>query len=69
MRSVHRVAVTLRDRLGPRGLNVVQSNGAAAWQEVFHYRVHLVPRYGNDQLVAPWRLTKPSQEALADVPA
>jgi histidine triad (HIT) family protein len=67
MRSVHRVAVQLRDTLHPRGMNVTQSNGAAAWQEVFHYHVHLVPRYDNDGLKPPWRPTWPSQEELAEV--
>jgi len=67
MRSVHRVAAQLRERLRPRGLNITQSNGAAAWQEVFHYHVHLVPRYGGDGLAPPWRPTRPTPEALAEV--
>jgi len=67
MRSVHRVATQLRDTLHPQGMNVTQSNGAAAWQEVFHYHVHLVPRYSNDGLTPPWISTWPSQEELAEV--
>jgi histidine triad (HIT) family protein len=67
MRSVYRVAAQLRDTLQPLGLNVTQSNGAAAWQEVFHYHVHLVPRYGNDGLMPPWRSTWPPQEELAEI--
>jgi histidine triad (HIT) family protein len=65
MRSVQRVAATLRDTLQPHGLNVMQSNGAAAWQKVFHYHVHVVPRYDHDGLVAPWRSTRPSPDVLA----
>jgi HIT domain len=34
-------------------MNVTQSNGRAAWQEVFHYHIHVVPRYGEDGLVPP----------------
>jgi histidine triad (HIT) family protein len=64
MRSVHAVALLLRDRLGPAGLNVTQSNGRAAWQEVFHYHVHLVPRYGEDGLQPPWRPTHPPAAEL-----
>ena len=45
-------------------MNVTQSNGTAAWQEVFHYHVHLVPRYGDDDLVPPWRPTTPPQDVL-----
>lgn len=66
-RAVHRVASKLRDRLRPRGMNVTQSNGAAAWQDVFHYHVHLIPRYGDDGFRPPWRPTRPSQQMLADV--
>jgi hypothetical protein len=49
------------------GLNVTQANGRAAWQEVFHYHVHLIPRYGDDGFRPPWRSTSPSQEQLSDV--
>ena len=35
----------LREIPQPLALNVIQSNGSAAWQEVFHYHVHLVPRF------------------------
>ena len=57
MRAVHRVARLLRDALRPDGMNIVQSNGAAAWQEVAHFHIHVVPRYDGDELVAPWRST------------
>lgn len=67
MRSVHRVARLLRERLGLRGLNVTQSNGRAAWQEVFHYHVHLIPRYGDDGFQPPWRSTSPSDDELSGV--
>lgn len=67
MRSVHQVAAQLRRSLQPAGLNVTQSNGAAAWQEVFHYHVHLVPRYGNDGLRPPWRATNPTPEDLTAI--
>jgi histidine triad (HIT) family protein len=64
MRSVHRVAQLLHRRLDPLGINVAQSNGRAAWQEVLHYHVHLIPRYGDDELKPPWRPTAPTSEAL-----
>ncbi|HEY6739801.1 MAG TPA: HIT family protein [Actinopolymorphaceae bacterium] len=41
-------------RLGADGVNLFQSSGAAAWQEVFHLHVHVVPRYVGDPLVLPW---------------
>jgi histidine triad (HIT) family protein len=42
------------ERLGADGITVMQSNGAAAWQTVFHYHVHVIPRYEGDPLVLPW---------------
>jgi histidine triad (HIT) family protein len=41
--------------LGADGVTIMQSNGAAAWQTVFHYHVHVIPRYDGDPLVLPWR--------------
>jgi len=41
--------------LGADGVTIMQSNGAAAWQTVFHYHLHVIPRYEGDPLVLPWR--------------
>ena len=41
--------------LGAAGVTIMQSNGAAAWQTVFHYHVHVIPRYDDDPLVLPWK--------------
>ena len=41
--------------LGADGVTIMQSNGAAAWQTVFHYHVHVIPRYDGDPLVLPWK--------------
>jgi histidine triad (HIT) family protein len=40
--------------LQAEGVTIMQSNGAAAWQTVFHYHVHVIPRYLGDPLVLPW---------------
>ena len=42
------------ERLEADGVTLMQSNGAAAWQTVFHYHVHVIPRYDDDPLVLPW---------------
>jgi histidine triad (HIT) family protein len=65
-RTVQRVALALRDALKPDGINVVQSNGAAAGQEVFHYHVHLIPRWEGDRAVRLW---KPQSAEQADLQA
>jgi histidine triad (HIT) family protein len=43
MGTAHRVAAAIREALRPAGLRVVQLNGAAAGQTVFHYHLHLIP--------------------------
>jgi histidine triad (HIT) family protein len=43
-RASKRVAHALRDTLRPDGLSIVQSNGEAASQSIFHYHMHLIPR-------------------------
>jgi len=53
-RTVQRVALALHTALQPDGLNVIQNNGAAAGQTVFHYHVHLIPRWEGDQAVQLW---------------
>ncbi len=45
MVSAQAVARVLRSKLKPDGMNVFQNNGTAAGQEIFHYHLHLVPRW------------------------
>ena len=42
------IARALRDALGCQGLNIVQNNGRIAGQTVFHFHLHLIPRYEGD---------------------
>ncbi len=54
-RTVHRVALRLRERLSPDGLTLRQNNGAASGQKVDHVHVHLVPRWHGDGTIGwPW---------------
>ena len=52
--TAKRMAGRVVERLGADGVNVLQSNGAKAWQTVFHYHVHVIPRYDGDPLRLPW---------------
>ncbi|HEX6206999.1 MAG TPA: HIT family protein [Actinomycetota bacterium] len=52
-RSVRRLAAAVRDALRADGLNILQSNGRAALQTVFHYHVHVIPRYVGDGIHVP----------------
>jgi histidine triad (HIT) family protein len=56
------VAGMIRRALGPDGINLVHASGRAAWQTVFHFHLHLVPRYEGDGLVPPWSLGQPRAE-------
>jgi histidine triad (HIT) family protein len=52
--AAQRLAGRARERLGADGVNLINSCGAAAWQTVFHFHVHVVPRYADDPLQLPW---------------
>ena len=43
-----------KERLDADGVNLLNSCGAAAWQTVFHFHVHVIPRYESDPLRLPW---------------
>ena len=52
------IARRAKDRLGADGVNLLNCSGVAAWQTVFHFHVHVVPRYsgepGKDAIGLPW---------------
>ena len=54
MVAARRLAGRMKGSLHPDGFNVLNSCGAAAWQTVFHFHVHVVPRYEDDPLELPW---------------
>jgi len=52
--AAQRLAARAKERLGADGVNVINSCGAAAWQTVFHFHLHVIPRYESDPLRLPW---------------
>ncbi len=52
--AAQRLAIRVRERLGADGVNLINSCGSAAWQTVFHFHMHVVPRYVGDPLELPW---------------
>jgi histidine triad (HIT) family protein len=64
-----RVARAIRQAFAPHGLSVYQANGKAAGQTVFHYHVHLVPRYEGDGMALSWPVKNPSREKLEEYAA
>lgn len=50
-----KVANAIKAAFNPAGMNTVNNNGEAAGQTVFHYHLHLIPRYDEkDGLVVGW---------------
>jgi len=62
-----RVAGLARERLAADGVTMLQSSGRAAWQTVFHFHIHVIPRYAGDPLRLPWvpAAGEPAQIAAA----
>jgi histidine triad (HIT) family protein len=52
--TAQKVAKTMGERLGSDGVNLLNSCGRAAWQTVFHFHMHVIPRYADDPLHLPW---------------
>ena len=67
MQAAILIANAIRTALNPDGLNLFQSNEAAGFQTVFHFHLHLIPRWENDPLRLPWRPSEGDMEAIGDV--
>ncbi|MCR5420919.1 MAG: HIT family protein [Lachnospiraceae bacterium] len=62
-----KLAVHMSDKLGCDGFNIVQNNGEAAGQTVFHFHMHLIPRYKNDAAMVQWKPGKPEDDELKKI--
>ena len=63
--AAQRLAVRAKQRLAADGVNLLNSCGAAAWQTVFHFHVHVIPRYEGDPLKLPWIPTQGDPQEIA----
>lgn len=63
--AAQRLAGRMSERLGAAGINVLNSCGAAAWQTVFHFHLHVIPRYDGDPLRLPWLPAAGEAEEIA----
>lgn len=52
--AAQRLAKRTKHVLNADGINLINSCGSAAWQTVFHFHIHVVPRYDDDPLKLPW---------------
>ena len=57
----------LSDKLGWDGFNIVQNNGEVAGQTVFHFHMHLIPRYRDDGQNINWKPGSPEKEVLEGI--
>jgi histidine triad (HIT) family protein len=60
-----RLAGRASERLGAAGINLINSCGSSAWQTVFHFHIHVVPRYEDDPLKLPWIPTPGDADEIA----
>jgi histidine triad (HIT) family protein len=63
--AAQRIAKRLYDRLGADGVNLINSCGQVAWQTVFHFHVHVIPRYAGDPLRLPWTPAPGDRDEIA----
>lgn len=63
-RLARRVARNLHERLRPDGIFLSQATGEAAWQDVLHLHVHVIPRWHGDALVPPWTAVPAERDVL-----
>jgi histidine triad (HIT) family protein len=62
-----RIAHGIRDGLSPDGMTLFQANRDAGWQDVFHFHLHLVPRWDGDDLFRPWTLSAGGRDRISSV--
>jgi len=64
--AARRLAARMQERLGADGVNLLNSCGSVAWQTVFHFHLHVIPRYRDDPLRLPWIPSEGDPGEIAD---
>ena len=67
MKMAKNIALRMKEKLECDGVNIVQNNEEAAGQTVFHFHMHVIPRYKNDRQVIGWKPGQPTGEELDEV--
>ena len=71
-RAAQRIAAVAVRELGADGVNLLNCCGADAWQTVFHFHLHVIPRYVDktrDRLTLPWTPTRGRMDTIAELGA
>lgn len=62
-----KLATKMTEILHCDGFNIVQNNGEVAGQTVFHFHMHLIPRYEGDQVALTWKLGELTDEMKEEI--
>ena len=63
-RATAKIARAVRAAFDPPGMNLFQANGKAGAQTVFHFHMHVLPRWENDGMSLVWPVKNPPRESL-----
>jgi histidine triad (HIT) family protein len=67
MAAVQRLTRRMEEVLQPAGFNLLNACRPAAWQTIFHFHIHVIPRYEDDPLKLPWVPGPGDEDEIADV--
>ena len=67
MKLAKKLAAKMTERLACEGFNLVQNNGEIAGQTVFHFHMHMIPRYQEDGQKIGWSPREATQEELEEI--
>jgi histidine triad (HIT) family protein len=63
--AAKQLALRMRERLRCDGVNLLNASEPAAWQTVFHFHMHVIPRYEGDTLRLPWQPAPGDRDEIA----
>jgi histidine triad (HIT) family protein len=63
--AAQELAGRAKEKLGADGVNLLNSCGRDAWQTVFHFHIHVIPRYTGDPLRLPWTPAPGDRDEIA----
>lgn len=62
-----KIGQAMKEELGCTGFNLVQNNGESAGQTVFHFHMHIIPRYEDGARIVSWDPGKTTPEELEEI--
>ncbi len=58
------MAKAVKEAVEAEGVNILQNNGRAAWQHIFHVHVHVIPRWIGDRIEVYWPAERSDYDEL-----